>query len=526
MDRIPVIATSHFALSVPEILLEILEKLSANELAVAALVCKTWTSHAVDAIWTTTGISLRRLLEKLAPIKTGRVERTVLAPSSPITRDHWDYFLDRYANRITRLVVDMDLDKTSVKLLTTLLNRFGGQFCANVVSFDWATHRFINNSYRSLFNLLPGSKLRDVKLPAESSADLPAPPEPDTITLLADRAPYISKLTVDRLSSSFNFAVFSQLRWLWFGGDISPSDYRNLSSCQSLEFLYLSGTVAWNTSEPQNYRPAISFPSLQHFNLCWSSEELQYMIQLSSVMPALRTFMYHSRNCMEPVTINLINNTLQTSPLIDKLNIQARRLTSNPQLVPHDLVRSLSLSSWRDTGSIMKGADLSTIGRSFPMLSELTLRITRQGSVVFARYPRSWHWHTLGLLGTHLRHLQSMTISLHVPTFSTSDLIAINSVPLRSLSSLTFEFLYIQATARDPFISYLAMLCPNVHDLRVHELRESYNDRSGLRDMTEDAAAFVRRFFYYSEGGFEDDEDSVVERETLDTGLLAYSDDD
>ncbi|KAG8984281.1 hypothetical protein FRB94_006193 [Tulasnella sp. JGI-2019a] len=103
------------ALAIPELLIKILEYLSADELMVAALVCRAWVDPVVDTEWRTQTIMLSRLLARLAPIRKSTRGRTVLAIKSPITQDHWTWFLKHYANRITKLEFDMELDKSSVK---------------------------------------------------------------------------------------------------------------------------------------------------------------------------------------------------------------------------------------------------------------------------------------------------------------------------------------------------------------------------------------------------------------------------
>lgn len=75
----PLMIRPHYSLFIPEVLLDVLERLSPKELVRAALVCKAWLGLAVDTKWRTTDILLSRFLGKLAEIRKSDRGRTVVS---------------------------------------------------------------------------------------------------------------------------------------------------------------------------------------------------------------------------------------------------------------------------------------------------------------------------------------------------------------------------------------------------------------------------------------------------------------
>ncbi|KAG8986958.1 hypothetical protein FRB94_002349, partial [Tulasnella sp. JGI-2019a] len=100
----------------------------------------------------------------------------------------------------------------------------------------------------------------------------------------------------------------------------------------------------------------------------------------------------------------------------------------------------------------------------------------------------------------HFHNLQSLVLSLHVSISSLSPTPKA-TVALSSLTNLQFYVLYIAPVDIDPFISYLAALCPNVLKIGVSILRKLSGDRENARDFVSgDGPAFVKRFFNYKDG--------------------------
>ncbi|KAG8986959.1 hypothetical protein FRB94_002350 [Tulasnella sp. JGI-2019a] len=488
-DRIgPTMTESHFVLSIAEILLEILEYLSVKELGVAASVCKAWLGPAVDTRWRVQKIRLSRLLAKLAPVKKSQLDHTILAPKAHITQDQWSRFLEQYANRVTRLVYDAKSDQTSIKLISTLLERLGGQFGSNITSLTW--------SYATckLIGLLHGTKLQEVNLPPNRNA---FPIETLTLPQLAHQAPQISKLDTNGIPSSFDFSVFSQLRSLSHDGRLSTSDYHNLTHFTHLQDLNLGYTEMQVTSEKEIDEVGTNFPRLEKLRLYCVNEQAENVIQRSA-MPVLRFLLLRRLDTIGEFTLSLLNSILRTSPLLETISFKAAIPPSILKLVQHDGVRILTFDNsyrLRSESKTRNPLDLSIIGRAFPKLERLCIISGRDDSPCGFR--TSWHLDALSVVAGHFHNLQRLVLSLYVPISSLSTTPK-ETTALLSLTDLQFYVLYIALADIDPFVSYLARLCPNILNIVVGILRELSRDREDAR--LGDGAAFVRRFFDYKDG--------------------------
>ncbi|KAG8999403.1 hypothetical protein FRB94_006183 [Tulasnella sp. JGI-2019a] len=360
----------HIALSVPELFLGILEHLSTGELEAAALVCKAWLAPAVDTKWRTQSVKLSCLLSNLAPIERSQFKNRgalfVLAPKTPITHDHWHRFLEQYANRITRLVFDMQLDEASIGLISALLERFGGHFGYNLISLGWSYGTHNGDCTGTLINLLPGTRLQEVDFCSEEQFYLTGTSSLNPLSQLSHRAPHISKL--ENVFNSFDFSVFPQLRYLSHCGFLSTSDYHNLLYSQDLTVLFLRWTKGQVT--PFHGTNA-TFLHLERLGFHSPDDEAEEMV-IRSVMPALRFLKYFKRGVIGPFTLTLLNNILRTSPLLGKISIVAV-VPSQLELVEHHGVRSLSFNGSYHLRSPLETADvdLLAVSRFFPTLGKL-----------------------------------------------------------------------------------------------------------------------------------------------------------
>ncbi|KAG8991399.1 hypothetical protein FRB94_012536 [Tulasnella sp. JGI-2019a] len=483
----------HLALSIPEILLEILEYLSVGEIKVVALVCKAWLGPVVDTKWRTKTIPLSCLLGRLAPIQETQRGCTALAPNTLITQDHWNRFLEQYANRITRLNMDKEFDKTSIELISTLLERFGGQLGSNITSLNWPEISHGDSSHLALIGLLHLTKLQEVQIPFEDHKSRLKDSLPIALSQLARLAPQISRIAGVGVYNSFDFSVFSRLRVLSHCGHLSTSDYHNLTHCKHLHTLRLIWTVVQVISGQQTNN---TFSRLEKLGLIYPGDEMENMV-LQSVMPALRTFTYR-REEAGLFTVPLLNNILRTSPLLTVISVTVVVPPSQLELVQHNGVRRLvfkNLYRLRSELEARNPPDLSIIGGAFPKLEWLAVIFSQDHQPPSFRF--SWHWHTLSALGDHLQHLQRLVLSLHVPNsliFETPK----GTAALPSLTHVKFQVLYIAPVDINAFVSYLAMLCPNILCMEVDVLNELQEDLGeGVEYVQGKGRTFVKRFFHY-----------------------------
>ncbi|KAG8994101.1 hypothetical protein FRB94_010117 [Tulasnella sp. JGI-2019a] len=365
----------HIALYIPELLLGILEHLSVVDLMIAALVCKAWSAPAVETRWRTKTITLSCLLAKLAPIKKAYPcfygSTIELAPKTPITQDHWSRFLERCANRVTILDVDVELDMDSLALISTLLDAFGGQLCSNLTSLTWPKYRtYETENYRKLLEMLTMTKLQALKLTVDLAGST-------VLSQLAHRAVEIREIVAPRQSKSFDFSVFSRLQSLSYSGCLSTSDYRNLACCPHLNVLRLRDMQTQVTSIQQSNEETITFPRLEEFLIDPSNDAVDDMM-LRSIMPALRSLEYR-RRMTGIFSISPLNSIIQTSPHLKSIALKANVPPSQLELAQHDGVRSLffhnrcKLRSEPNTGN----PELLTIARAFPKLKKLEVILNR-----------------------------------------------------------------------------------------------------------------------------------------------------
>ncbi|KAG9015377.1 hypothetical protein FRB93_013077 [Tulasnella sp. JGI-2019a] len=280
----------------------------------------------MDTRWRALEITLKRLLRKLAPIEKSQNQYT-LVPESPITQDQWNCFLEQYANRVVNLVLNIELDETSNKLISTLLETFGGPFGSNLTSLRWTGTASGRDSYQKLIGLLHGTKLREVNLPPEDHGVLIEHSLPTSLSHLARSAPQISKLQVGGVMNSFDVSVFSRLRSLSHSRQLSASNYHNLTHCVHLQALCLYHAEVQVTSRRSMNGANTKFPRLEKFQLYDPTDEADNMISRSE-MPVLRFLEYTKAGVAGPFTMPLLNNILRTSPLLEAISFIAGVLPS------------------------------------------------------------------------------------------------------------------------------------------------------------------------------------------------------
>ncbi|KAG9002500.1 hypothetical protein FRB94_003815 [Tulasnella sp. JGI-2019a] len=356
----------YLALSIPELLIWILEYLSG--LMVAALVCKAWSAPAMDTRWRTQTIMLSSLLAKLAPIGKAKYGRAVLSPKTSITQDVWSHFLEQYANRVTKLVLNVEFETDSLALISNLLKTFGGLFCKNLTSLNWpADVGYDTENHRKLLDLLPATKLQAVRVTIKDSFFTTS----TSFSQLAHRATQIREIVAPNRAYSFNFSVFSQLRSLSYSGTLFISDYHSLACCPHLRVLRLGKTWVQVTSRQWDNGAATVFPRLEEFRIHPDNDAADDMI-LRSVMPALRSLEYRRRE-MGPHSIPLLNSVIRTSHHLESIALTAQVQLSQLELIQHNGVRNLFFRNQYEARSKLVDArdHLSTIARTFPKLEKL-----------------------------------------------------------------------------------------------------------------------------------------------------------
>lgn len=110
--------------------------------------------------------------------------------------------------------------------------------------------------------------------------------------------------------------------------------------------------------------------------------------------------------------------------------------------------------------------DSNWIAGAFPRLRHLAIR--HQNHLTLRTT-----WRTLPSVLTRCAGIEELEINLHVPNFFPHEA-ALWDTTLPSLRVLKFQRLFIQKADIDPFVYYLAKLCPRVKELGIVSFYELY----------------------------------------------------
>ncbi|KAG8990764.1 hypothetical protein FRB94_000711 [Tulasnella sp. JGI-2019a] len=179
-------STTHDATHIPELLLRYFGYLTRAELVNTAIVCSSWSILAIDTLWCHHEVPLSALLSLLPflhkrPIKIRRHEndeKNEDDPDSdfiqggwypmmeqPIDTPTWNLLLNKYAYKVTRLLLDTALRGPSVRLLTTLLDKSAGPvLCPNVRSLRIVMRAHSERLHAMAIPILCGSSVTNVEV--------------------------------------------------------------------------------------------------------------------------------------------------------------------------------------------------------------------------------------------------------------------------------------------------------------------------------------------------------------------------
>ncbi|KIO28014.1 hypothetical protein M407DRAFT_22779 [Tulasnella calospora MUT 4182] len=136
----------HDALRIPELFVNIFSFLNASDLLSCALVCKLWSEDAQIARWKVCNVTLKALLQRLAPLdgldelglpdEVNGQYSTLRINFKDISSQDWEGFLST-TGQVTHLHVTRPcLHPSSVTLLQSLLSTYGGDLFPNLKSLE------------------------------------------------------------------------------------------------------------------------------------------------------------------------------------------------------------------------------------------------------------------------------------------------------------------------------------------------------------------------------------------------------
>ncbi|KAG8855140.1 hypothetical protein FRB96_007178 [Tulasnella sp. 330] len=497
------------ALTITEVLLEILSNLSSKDLVASALVCQAWLAPAIDTIWRTKTILFSHLLAKLAPL-------TVTVPSNwftlkwatldsrEITQEHWTFFLENYADKVTKLEIDVDIDMNSFVLLRELIKVSGGRLCSGVLTLDAIVINTSEPHSQSLFELLLGPRLLEVRLAEISSSSIVV----HLLLQVQHHAPGVTKLDITSIDRSIDYSAFSRLKTLTHRGIISPAHFITLSTCRELQILHIMG-LSSSTSEPASpptSTPFVTFPSLFELQAHSCQAGVEDLI-FKSTTPHLRTVDF--MNTSHLLDVPALDHFLRRCHLLKDLTINVDVSSDELLKMGYRNVRRLKLIKWEFLDQGLRDDYFDWIGASYPELRELTLE------VAFDIQAKS-NWGILASLVPKCGYLEKLTLPLRIQTFAFSYAESLYTPPLQSLTSLRLEKLMIKTTLVEEFARYLATLCPNVHTFEVgdfYSILVSVNQDQPSLIYSDDVGreSFIRSFYQYQEDSHGDDPRELLE---------------
>ncbi|KAG8857945.1 hypothetical protein FRB96_005436 [Tulasnella sp. 330] len=321
----------HPGVTVPELLLHYFKLLSDSELAVAAQVCTTWASIALDELWRAREVPLNALLTKLEELELlrdngGANKIPAWVPRSDIDMDAvrmegWKEFIDNYAHKITRLCVTVNISVEASDLIHELLRRYGGVLCPNVA------HMLISSNDECLMMecdmaLALGPSLTDLTMEGHNSEEVKS-----LAAAVLSFAPQIKRLV---FRNPFRFwaypfeidcGIFRNLQVARLGR-LSWQGWKMLASCEMLEAVTLSGSHQpdHHASIPteDGYRP--TFPSLRRLRIDYRS--IGEEVLRESIMPALEYLRLDTFMSGAVMRVMSLGNVGRRSPLLKGLTIR------------------------------------------------------------------------------------------------------------------------------------------------------------------------------------------------------------
>ncbi|KAG9006402.1 hypothetical protein FRB94_000712 [Tulasnella sp. JGI-2019a] len=185
-------STAYEAARIPELLLRYFMHFNRSELAKSAIVCRSWSTLALDTLWRHHEVPLSVLLSQLPflyerPFKRrgsghdandeneddpdshsnhgGWYPIKEQASHETIDTSKWNLYLNKFAHKITRLFWNSALRGPSIRLLSTLLDKSAGLvLCPNLRSLRIVIAPYSERLHAMAIPMLCGSSVETVEM--------------------------------------------------------------------------------------------------------------------------------------------------------------------------------------------------------------------------------------------------------------------------------------------------------------------------------------------------------------------------
>ncbi|KAG8870032.1 hypothetical protein FRB97_000403 [Tulasnella sp. 331] len=291
-DRMQTVAKH--TIKIPEILLHVLEYLTANELVCAALVCKAWTI-AIEVRWRHRPVPLSLLLENLSPLEPLLDDERTDMPSPAA----WERVVKQFSNKVTHLSFDIELDEPSTAILR---NTHSPRLCPNLKTLDIQVNT--ESSWQQLLPLFFTNQLECVRLAStqERCKHLAPVLKEMALTSLEIKDPLLMDISLsnpDKPEGTFQRSVLQSVKTL-----------------RGLQMLELSlGTESQHVTDENMNELLQCLPRLRYLAIC----DPQWVFPIRGLQLSPRTLLSLAQHCpalekVEGLPVDFTISQLEVTP--------------------------------------------------------------------------------------------------------------------------------------------------------------------------------------------------------------------
>ncbi|KAG8983489.1 hypothetical protein FRB94_010062 [Tulasnella sp. JGI-2019a] len=288
-----------YALTLPEIRLQVFEKLTTEDLLNTALVCRAWSWPAIDTTQRITRIKLSWLLAPLVNCTAVKLQECMHPDRIPeIAEGQVTERRDpELAGKITRLVIDLAWKVALAIDMTQLANPLGGPIFPNLLSLEHdidgpesSDEEADMERWTPVLPLLIGPRVEKLTLTFYCATEQVVE---DNIQALAHIALRIHTVVIHNESDVYSpdYSAFSQMTSLTVDGFLNHQTWIRLASCPQLESIVLREDDGVIDNEAENY--TVTFPcmktlTIDHLSLRRDPEFVLELLQ-GTTMPMLQS---------------------------------------------------------------------------------------------------------------------------------------------------------------------------------------------------------------------------------------------
>ncbi|KAG9026686.1 hypothetical protein FRB95_008551 [Tulasnella sp. JGI-2019a] len=288
-----------YALTLPEIRLQVFEKLTTEDLLNAALVCRAWSWPAIDTTQRISRIKLSWLLAPLVNCTAVKLQECMHPDRIPeIAEEQVTERRDpELAGKITRLVIDLAWKVALAVDMTQLANPLGGPIFPNLLSLkhdidgtESSDEEADMERWTPILPLLIGPRVEKLTLTFYCATEQVVE---DNIQALAHIALRIHTVVIHNESDVYSpdYSAFSQMTSLTVDGFLNHQTWIRLASCPRLESIVLREDDRVIDNEAENY--TVTFPcmktlTIDHLSLRRDPEFVLELLQ-GTTMPMLQS---------------------------------------------------------------------------------------------------------------------------------------------------------------------------------------------------------------------------------------------